>query len=391
MKRVIAMVITLGLAFILFAFNVYAASPDFSQYMRSDKILNGVNATAYVRCMLPFSEEIEFYDNASGYEAATTRKIIVTITYRNTTSINKYVSANRLVFDFTAGNTTLVDTLAVTDIENFSSNFQLSMYNTSFEVVPSAEFTFGTGFVIPANTNLSCVAVLTMPATCFVNTQGSFAYRAATLNSVTIDYSCYDTEFSPLVDNDDILISLEALRNYLIGNNGIPLIDSDLDQVNSTLSVIKDLLQELNDNMGSSDYSGTIDDSNDLQTTESQVHQQEQQWYAENKTAIEATGLGNYQYSSGLIDSFGVARYQIAMLWNALGDWTYVYYLVFLLGLAVYILRHEPTMRVKQMRADREARMQENKIYTDASRNVRMQRDADYARYVGMGFGRRRR
>lgn len=135
-----------------------------------------------------------------------------------------------------------------------------------------------------------------------------------------------------------------SLNLHLSGLN----IDSD---PRIPLGQMNDALQDISNSLGSGNYSGTISDSQSLQQSEAQIHQQEAQWYADNQTAIEATGIGNYQYNNGFISAFGIARQQIALLWNALGDWTYVYYLVFLLGLATYILRHEPTMKAKQARA----------------------------------------
>lgn len=147
--------------------------------------------------------------------------------------------------------------------------------------------------------------------------------------------------------------------------------DIVLKSTDMTLSDIYQSLNNIESSLGSGSYSDTIDESEDLQTTEAAIHAQEQQWYSDNQTAIEATGLGNYQYSQGLISSFGAARYQIAQVWNALADYTYVYYIVFLLGLATYILRHEPSMKVKQKRIEAEYR-------ADASHYNRLRNNKGY-------------
>lgn len=393
MKRVIAMVITLGLAFTLFVFNVSAATDMAFLGAKNAEFTNGTGTKIKI-------DAVELYpanDSGTIINGDYTifhKTVIVRIVLVNMTSQTRYFYSFSPKIQFT-GNTTnngLINYVAVTDVENFSTDFMLTFNDTNsyIEYAGSTLWSFEGMPCVPPNSTLTAIAKFDFAVTWRLDTTtgSGMAWNQCRLDNISIANNTYQsptTDFTPPGSHQDLLISLEALRNSLINQGyGLPAIDS-------TLEEIRDLLQDIHDSIGSSDYSDTITDSNDLQTTEDQVHQQEQQWYSDNKTAIEATGLGNYQYSPGLIDSFGVARYQIAMLWNALGDWTYVYYLVFLLGLAVYILRHEPTMRVKQMRADREARMQENQIYTNASRNVRMSRDADYARHVAWGFRSRRK
>lgn len=396
MKRVIAMVTTLGLAFALFVYSPVFASTNASLGTYKQSFVNtGLGATGFVAAQQLYpTNEYLYQNNSVSDDSVSTWTLLLTYSLANITDAP--IAINQLYFNVSFSGLSVSGNPGTwfykcVDIHNFSEDLMVGVDTNSgnFTLFPGTNWTRLGEMCIPAKTRITGVAAIEFPVQ-YLN--GGYVY--ALLDGVSLSigtvYPVTDG-FTPVGSHQDITDEINALRSYLIGQNGLPLINSDLITINDTLTDIKDLLQELTDNLGSSDYSDTIDDSDDLQTTESQVHQQEQQWYADNQTAIEATGLGNYQYSPGLINSFGVARYQIAMLWNALGDWTYVYYLVFLLGLAVYILRHEPTMRVKQMRADREARMQENQIYTNASRNVRMSRDADYARHVAWGFKTRRR
>lgn len=158
------------------------------------------------------------------------------------------------------------------------------------------------------------------------------------------------TSFTLLAIKDDD-VSDPVISNPPVSINQYSFTQSNKNYVYNSDQLIYGTLQDIYGSLNNGSYSDTTQDAQDLQNQEDAIHQQEAQWYSDNQTAIEATGLGNYQYNNGFISTFGIARQQISMLWTALGDWTYVYYLVFLFGLATYILRHEPTMKAKQARA----------------------------------------
>lgn len=104
----------------------------------------------------------------------------------------------------------------------------------------------------------------------------------------------------------------------------------------------------------------TVTESNSVGSMSDQIHQQEQQWYAQNDAAMEAVGLSNYRYTQNQQNGIVGAVLQFEQLWLALGDWTLVYIFTLMLSLAVFILRHEPTTRVKQARELEHAFYREN-------------------------------
>ena len=97
-------------------------------------------------------------------------------------------------------------------------------------------------------------------------------------------------------------------------------------------------------------------DSNDVSDTLDTVHAQEQQWYQQNSTAIESTGLSNYQFTTNQKDGLSVAVTQFSDIWIALGDWNLIYIFTLILSLATFILRHRPTTRAQQRRREADLR-----------------------------------
>lgn len=92
------------------------------------------------------------------------------------------------------------------------------------------------------------------------------------------------------------------------------------------------------------------DDAADLKQQIDDIHTQEQEYYNNNVTAIQNTGLSNYRFNENQILSFSLIRSQFTEVWNALGDWNLIYIFTLLFSLTVYIIRHEPTTKVKQYR-----------------------------------------
>lgn len=80
------------------------------------------------------------------------------------------------------------------------------------------------------------------------------------------------------------------------------------------------------------------------------IHEREQQYYNDNAAAIASSGLGNFRFGQSQINAFGIINSQFAQVWNALGDYTLIYIFTLLLSLTVFIIRHEPTTKLKQHR-----------------------------------------
>lgn len=98
-----------------------------------------------------------------------------------------------------------------------------------------------------------------------------------------------------------------------------------------------------------SEYDGTETNSaevssgsSDVTDTSDTIHASEAQWYQQNSTDIEATGLSNFQFSNNQITGLGGVRSDFNSLWSALSGWTLVYVFSLTLSLGILILRHLP-------------------------------------------------
>ena len=123
------------------------------------------------------------------------------------------------------------------------------------------------------------------------------------------------------------------------------------------------ILRDIYMNMMSSDNSEASSDAQTNASLSDQIHQQEEIWYSENQTAIQSTGLSNFAFDAQQINTLNIVTNQFTQLWNALGNWTLVYIFTLLCSLATFILRHEPTTRVKQYRASISAERAERISY----------------------------
>lgn len=145
--------------------------------------------------------------------------------------------------------------------------------------------------------------------------------------------------------------SLELNQNFTSPSQSYYLTDMKLDSdVRITVGEIRDNL-----NQGSQpvqDNSTAVNNDADQVAVQMQnVHQQEMQYFQDNQDAIAATGLNNFQFNQNHISAFTMITTQFTELWNALGDYTLVFIFTLLLSLATYIIRHEPTTKVKQYRS----------------------------------------
>lgn len=121
----------------------------------------------------------------------------------------------------------------------------------------------------------------------------------------------------------------------------------------STDMMLSDIYSYLNkeDQSVEDQADDVTDDAQDIATQIETVHQQEMQYFEDNQDAIEATGLSNFHFNNNTISAFTMITNQFTSLWNALGDYTLVFIFTLLLSLATYIIKHEPTTKVKQYRS----------------------------------------
>lgn len=172
-------------------------------------------------------------------------------------------------------------------------------------------------FIFPANKSYTTVINMhfDVPADVNINFPASISFSDAPFGNVRIDN---DTYLAP-----DIYSQVRDIYLYLTENNQ-PIIDQS---------------EDVND--GS-------------ETIESQmiaIETQEAQYFSDNSAAIEAIGLNNFNFNPNSISAFSMITTQFSELWNALSDYTLVFIFTLLLSLATYIIRHEPTTKVKQYRS----------------------------------------
>lgn len=103
------------------------------------------------------------------------------------------------------------------------------------------------------------------------------------------------------------------------------------------------MLSDIYNSLNSSNSDNVTNDSNDLANQSSQIHSQEETYYAQNSQAIQATGLSNYQFDNNAVSGLQGVRGDFIAVWNSLGGWTSVYIFSLTLGLALTILRHSPS------------------------------------------------
>lgn len=130
-------------------------------------------------------------------------------------------------------------------------------------------------------------------------------------------------------------------------------------------------------------------DSGSATTDLETVHQQEEQWYQDNSDAIAATGLSNFQFNANQSQALGVAVGQWSSVWSALGDWTLIYTFTLILSLATFILRHEPTTKLKQKVNEQVAWRSTVNKRSEAAHRARLAKDDAYY-YAYNGYSRPR-
>lgn len=111
----------------------------------------------------------------------------------------------------------------------------------------------------------------------------------------------------------------------------------------SLLDRIRSLLE------GDSNVSSDLENkSNSVNTQESIIHQQEQQWFQQNQEAINSVGLDNFNFGSGSLSGFAIMQQQFSNVWSALGDLNLIFTFTLLVSLATFILRHVPRTKVTE-------------------------------------------
>lgn len=346
MKKAIAVVSLLTIVMVFFCFSVNAAGVTYNNSVsRTYTLEQGVTVDVYARALYP-SEEPFYGDSQYVDYVSYTWNCILTVVIKNKTSQNKYIKNINPVLYLDKPNITpstpaggVYDYNAIVGVENFSNDLQFTIGSDNYLLwtVADNDWTFLDGFVVMPNSTMSAVAVVKFPSR-YYETNNVYTYSTLTDVQITNDRSSETTYYTPQGSNDDVLLSLDTLRTYLTSNNGIPLIDSDLDSIYSVLTDIKTILQA-----NTSTNTNISNDSQSLKTSSDNIHAQEQQFFADNSTAIAATGLTNYRFNNGTIAGINQVTNDFTRVWNALGSWTSVYIFSLTLGLALTIIRHAPS------------------------------------------------
>lgn len=367
MKKAVALVTLLSLVAV-FSCAVFAdTTVNPNSFVSYSTVDNNVSLNIQVATLYPeYDVQYENFGYNSGMLLGDVTHV-GTIRITNNNAYNVYTSTIGFQVGYTGGGTQGI-LYNTKDIENYSSDFTVSYIanNSYYYAIPSVNFSFQNRICVPRNTTL--VAMFTWKTgVASDNPLTNVTYYKASQITMVQDFKAYQTDFTPLGSHDDILISLEALRNYLIGSNGIPSINSSLSTINTTLNTmytnlhtditrfqtevhsdLTDIKNILNGN--SSTNTGITNDSNSLKSTSDTVHSQEQAYFTQNSQAIQATGLGNYQF--GTVEGNGISAVSndFTSVWNALGGWTSVYIFSLTLGLALTIIRHAPNAISRRLR-----------------------------------------
>lgn len=91
--------------------------------------------------------------------------------------------------------------------------------------------------------------------------------------------------------------------------------------------------------------SSNSSDNDIVQSTESQVHSQEQSWFTQGNQSISGTGLDNYQFNQEQSGGISGVSDDFVRVWNACGSLNSVWVFSLTLSLALYIIHHIPRQR----------------------------------------------
>ena len=183
MKKVIALVTLLSLA-VAFSCVVSAAGVTYNASAhRIYNLENGVIVDVTARALYPSDDPLYGDSQYVDYDNVTWN-CVVTVIVKNQTSYNKYIKNINPVLYLdkpTGGNYNNIDYNSVLSIENFSTDLMLTTGSENYLLwtVPSADWGFLDGFVVPANTTMTALAVVKFPAR-FYETSSQWWYSTLT-------------------------------------------------------------------------------------------------------------------------------------------------------------------------------------------------------------------
>lgn len=132
--------------------------------------------------------------------------------------------------------------------------------------------------------------------------------------------------------------------NYYTTN--VDLLPSIYNEAVASREYLELILQSLSSTNSSS--SDLVTDSGTTSDDIASIHSQEQSYFSQNQQALEATGIGNFEFSSDITGGLSVVRNDFLLLWYALGDFRWIFLFTLLIALATFIIRHNPSLRANR-------------------------------------------
>lgn len=247
MKKTVSIVLIVTLLTVFFCANVSAATDYTHVYNAKSNSITSNGVTFKIEATQTEGYDETFYARYGGtgtsFDIYSISHTIITVTITNNSSKTKYL--NNVYFepiynDSELNNATIAWWCGPRNIENYGPDINQTYTSTNgyIYLTPSANWSFGEYICVPANTSLVSICVLSFPTK--LNTSDSVVgtWANAKLDAIWTawNFTAYDTDFTPQGAHDDLLISLEALRNWLIGSSGIPEVENLLSSIISKLT-----------------------------------------------------------------------------------------------------------------------------------------------------------
>lgn len=368
MKKQIISFLTCGLLVICFCFPVYAAN----QYPTGSGS-GSINGVSYYYTVDDRGDYWENYDrntritamsaalngtvytysitNSNTYNWDRSSVVHVSMTIRNRNTKIAVADLNNFQLRYT-GTLSVVPTYigvvnwSNADVYNIDYNpsasspsFQINFRSTeSLVLMPDQQLDIQFDLVLTQEYSGSSSSVGSIYGSDFVN---------MTLNQMPGSFTLYTVEeYADTFEGFDSFYvrTLGKLYQIIGYNSGYT--------INNLLDIIRQKLNTIIENQNpTTQQSDEISDSSESVAFELETaHDQEQQWYSDNDAAIAQTGLSNFEYSQDQLTGISHVVGQWTQVWSALGSWNTVYIFTLMLSLATFIIRHEPTTKIKQKR-----------------------------------------
>lgn len=320
-----------------------------TDYAQSDYVYNNtfsysnsdIGSDALVTCALYITSHQMIIDSLDYGDSSTYCHAYnvydVNVRFSNSSPYNLRVNGTSFkfqpIFTTNSNNGTLTNDYVTNTIRNVDGDLFSSEYfiNTSGTVYMRYKYNTSDalGLVLPSGTSYN--SSFQIYRECY------YTWSASSSSSII-------TYLKSVFDAD--ITSISNTFNYTITNLGE---DTEVSIYNSDYNsqAIKENTQAILDAYTSNVQNaqvvtdGTDDNNSDLNT----IHNQEQQWYSQNQSAIESTGLSNFNFSDTQVSGLNGVFSLFQRLWTSLGDFTFIYVFTLMISFATFVLRHRPSTR----------------------------------------------